>query len=149
MLDESVHRVDSPLAVEHPLAQTCWLQGDFLVLDRKMFAAYTLPEGQTENVVLLYCRPLAEVIIVSPYVEHSLCCAGMSVTAGEFFKPGQMVFAAGAPRAGGTGQVVLFSRRSPAETTVPTLNVMQIIPGEQFASSFGYEVATADINGDK
>lgn len=74
----------------------------------------------------------------------------MSVTAGEFFAPGQMVFAAGAPRAGGTGQVVLFSRRSlAAETTVHTLNVMQIIRGEQFASSFGYEVATADINGDK
>lgn len=72
----------------------------------------------------------------------------MSVTAGEFFAPGKMVFAAGAPRAGGTGQVVLFSRRSLAET-IQTLNVMQIIRGEQFASSFGYEVATADINGDK
>lgn len=81
------------------------------------------------------------------YLE--LCWTGMSVTAGEFFASSQMVFAAGAPRAGGTGQVVLFSRRPLADATVHTLNVLQIIRGEQFASSFGYEVATADVNGDK
>ncbi|KAG8283961.1 integrin [Homalodisca vitripennis] len=70
----------------------------------------------------------------------------MSVTAGQFLEEGRMVYAAGAPRAGGTGQVVLFAK-NPTATAV-MLQVLQVIGGEQFASSFGYEVSTADVNGD-
>lgn len=69
----------------------------------------------------------------------------MSVTAGQYFGP-RMAYAAGAPRADGTGQVVLFTKLKP---TVTIMNVLLILKGEQFASSFGYEVATADVNGDK
>jgi len=72
---------------------------------------------------------------------------GMSVTAGQFLSDDQMVYAAGAPRSNGTGQVVLYAKK-PSATNV-MMNVLQIINGEQFASSFGYEVATADVNGDK
>ncbi|XP_054286091.1 integrin alpha-PS1-like isoform X2 [Macrosteles quadrilineatus] len=72
---------------------------------------------------------------------------GMSVTAGHFLSDDEMVYAAGAPRSKGTGEVVLYTKKS---STIQTLmNVRQIISGEQFASSFGYEVATADVNGDK
>lgn len=70
----------------------------------------------------------------------------MSVTAGEFLAEGQMVYVAGAPRADGTGQVVLFSKHGSRSSI---MDVLQVISGEQFASSFGYEVASADINGDK
>lgn len=70
---------------------------------------------------------------------------GMSVTAGQYFGP-RMAYAAGAPRASGSGQVVLFTKLRP---TVTIMDVLLILNGEQFASSFGYEVATADINGDK
>lgn len=71
----------------------------------------------------------------------------MSVTAGYFLQEGRMAFAAGAPRANGTGQVVLFTKLP--KPTVTTMDVSLILSGEQFASSFGYEVATADINGDE
>ncbi|XP_075237654.1 multiple edematous wings [Lycorma delicatula] len=70
---------------------------------------------------------------------------GMSVTAAKFFG-NIMSYAAGAPRANGTGQVVLFSKSKKMSST---MEVKLIINGEQFASSFGYEVATADVNGDK
>lgn len=71
----------------------------------------------------------------------------MSVTAGHFLSDDEMVYAAGAPRSKGTGQVVLYTKKS--STIQALMNVRQIISGEQFASSFGYEVATADVNGDK
>lgn len=70
----------------------------------------------------------------------------MSTTAAFFLGDQRMVYAAGAPRANGTGQVVLFTKSK------PSLNLMDVnltISGEQFASSFGYELATADLNGDK
>lgn len=68
----------------------------------------------------------------------------MSVTGGRFFGK-HMSFVAGAPRANGTGQVVLFRKISRNEI----LAVEAILQGEQFASSFGYEVKAADLNGDK
>ncbi|XP_039301470.1 integrin alpha-PS1-like, partial [Nilaparvata lugens] len=43
------------------------------------------------------------------------------------------------------GKVVLFSI---AKRMHSTMNVNLVIDGEQFASSFGYEIATADVNGD-
>ncbi|PSN29549.1 Integrin alpha-PS1, partial [Blattella germanica] len=68
----------------------------------------------------------------------------MAVTAGHFFGD-KMAYAAGAPRANGTGQVVLFT---PKNHSVNPMAVKLILKGEQFASSFGYELTTADVNGD-
>lgn len=70
----------------------------------------------------------------------------MSTAAGLFLGEQLMVYAAGAPRANGTGQVVLFTKIS---KFVNLMDVKLVISGEQFASSFGYELATADLNGDK
>lgn len=71
----------------------------------------------------------------------------MSVVGAEFLG-NEMTYAAGAPRSNGTGQVVIFSKTNkyPKEDIMAT---RLIISGEQFASSFGYEVSTADLNGDK
>ena len=68
----------------------------------------------------------------------------MAVTGGRFFGS-YMSYAAGAPRSNGHGQVVIFSKDS---YSIP-IKVALILDGEQFASSFGYELTTADINGDK
>ncbi|KMQ95119.1 integrin alpha-ps1 [Lasius niger] len=68
----------------------------------------------------------------------------MSVAVGNFFGKG-LAYAAGAPRSNGTGQVVLFTRRD----FKPDMDIALILDGEQFASSYGYEITSADINGDK
>lgn len=68
----------------------------------------------------------------------------MSVTVGNFFGTG-LAYAAGAPRSNGTGQVILLTRRD----NKPDMDVAFILDGEQFASSFGYEITSADVNGDK
>ena len=69
---------------------------------------------------------------------------GMSVAVGDFFGNG-LFYAAGAPRSNGTGQVILFSKTYQQSK----MDYVLAINGEQFASSFGYELASADINGDK
>lgn len=56
-----------------------------------------------------------------------------------------MSYVAGAPRANGTGKVVFFRKDGKSET----LRVESFLQGEQFASSFGYEIRAADLNGDK
>lgn len=68
----------------------------------------------------------------------------MSVTVGNFFGTG-LAYAAGAPRSNGTGQVILLTRRD----NKPDMDVAFILDGEQFTSSFGYEITSADVNGDK
>ncbi|XP_023726795.1 integrin alpha-PS1 isoform X2 [Cryptotermes secundus] len=78
----------------------------------------------------------------SPVDKYSYL--GMSVTAGQFFGS-KIAYAAGAPRANGTGQVVIFTKKRPTENP---MDVRLILSGEQFASSFGYELTNADINGD-
>lgn len=70
---------------------------------------------------------------------------GMSVTAGKYFGS-KVSYAAGAPRSNGTGQVVIFTKVKKAESQ---LRVQLVLSGEQFASSYGYQVATADLNGDR
>lgn len=70
--------------------------------------------------------------------------AGMAVTGGRFYSKENMSYAAGAPRSSGHGQVVIFSKEGHANP----MKVTQILDGLQFASSFGYELTTADINGD-
>lgn len=78
----------------------------------------------------------------SPVSKYSYL--GMSVTVGNFFGSG-LAYAAGAPRSNGTGQVVLLKRRD----FKPDMDVALVLDGEQFASSFGYEITSADVNGDK
>lgn len=70
----------------------------------------------------------------------------MSVTAAFFFGKQKRVYAAGAPRSNGTGQVVLFTKQGLPSSL---MNVDLVISGEQLASNFGYELATADLNGDQ
>ncbi|XP_017787536.1 PREDICTED: integrin alpha-PS1 [Habropoda laboriosa] len=77
----------------------------------------------------------------SPVSKYSYL--GMSVTVGNFFNTG-LAYAAGAPRSNGTGQVILLTRRD----FKPDMDVAFILDGEQFASSFGYEITSADVNGD-
>lgn len=71
----------------------------------------------------------------------------MSVVGAEFFD-NEMAYAAGAPRSNGTGQVIIFSKtkKNPKDAVMTT---RLVINGEQFASSFGYEISTADVNGDR
>ncbi|XP_076377738.1 multiple edematous wings isoform X2 [Megalopta genalis] len=78
----------------------------------------------------------------SPVSKYSYL--GMSVAVGNFFNNG-LAYAAGAPRSNGTGQVVLLTRQD----YKPDMNVALVLDGEQFASSFGYEITSADVNGDK
>ncbi|XP_065080048.1 integrin alpha-PS1 isoform X2 [Ochlerotatus camptorhynchus] len=77
----------------------------------------------------------------SPVPNYSYL--GMSVTGGKYFGD-YMSYAGGAPRARGNGQVILFSNRNKRN---PILKEREL-RGEQFGSSFGYEMATADVNGD-
>uniref|UniRef100_A0A646QFY9 Integrin alpha-PS1 n=1 Tax=Hemiscolopendra marginata TaxID=943146 RepID=A0A646QFY9_9MYRI len=78
---------------------------------------------------------------VSPVEKYSYL--GMSVTSGKFFK-NKMSFVTGAPRANNVGQVIFYTKEKGA-----TLAVQLILSGELFASSYGYEIATADLNNDR
>lgn len=69
----------------------------------------------------------------------------MAVTGGRYYG-NHLSFASGAPRSNDSGQVVIFSKTFPNPSN--PMNVTQVINGEQFGSSFGYELITADINGD-
>ncbi|RWS05411.1 integrin alpha-ps-like protein, partial [Dinothrombium tinctorium] len=77
----------------------------------------------------------------SPVDKYSYL--GMSVTSGRFFGK-YTSFASGAPRANGTGRVVLFGKQQ----NNATIEVKLILSGEQLASSFGYTIASLDCNGD-
>lgn len=90
----------------------------------------------------MYYSPHTETL--SPVDKYSYL--GMSVTGGHYFGAAQMAYAAGAPRSNGTGQVVLFSKFGEKDKTHME-KVLQL-DGEQFASNFGYELATGDVNGD-
>lgn len=68
----------------------------------------------------------------------------MSVTGGRYFG-NNMSYAAGAPRSKDHGQVIIFSKGA---TTNPIPVTMTLDGEQQFGSSFGYELATADVNGD-
>lgn len=76
----------------------------------------------------------------SPVDKYSYL--GMAVTGGKYFRD-EVAYAAGAPRSKGHGEVIIFSKSK--QNPIPTI---MTIKGEQFASSFGYELATADVNGD-
>ncbi|KAK9501601.1 hypothetical protein O3M35_012297 [Rhynocoris fuscipes] len=88
----------------------------------------------------MYYSPLTEE--TAPIDKYSYL--GMSVAAGDFFGQG-LSYAAGAPRSNGTGQVVIFNKVKP-------FSIMQhamTLTGDLYTSNFGYEMATADVNGDK
>lgn len=76
----------------------------------------------------------------------------MSLAAGHFNGNNNTVeYAAGAPRANETGQVVLFTKPSTMNGKSVDWHLQEylIIGGEQIASNFGYEIIGADVNGDK
>ncbi|XP_021704112.1 integrin alpha-PS1 isoform X1 [Aedes aegypti] len=77
----------------------------------------------------------------SPVPNYSYL--GMSVTGGKYFGD-YMSYAGGAPRSRGNGQVIIFSNRNKRNPIVKEKELR----GEQFGSSFGYEMTTADVNGD-
>ncbi|XP_034942009.1 integrin alpha-PS1 isoform X2 [Chelonus insularis] len=87
----------------------------------------------------VYNAPMQD---ASPVNKYSYL--GMSVTVGNFFGK-DLAYASGAPRSNGTGQVVILTRQ-PGH---PDMDVALVLNGEQFASSFGYEITSADVNGDK
>jgi integrin alpha 7 len=67
------------------------------------------------------------------------------VTAGKFLN-NEMTYVSGSPRANDTGRVILFT-----ENKVPKylkFEPQHILKGEQFGSSFGYEVCSIDLNED-
>ena len=64
-------------------------------------------------------------------------------SANDITSRGELTFVAGAPRANHTGAVVLL-RKDNVYRLVP----QHILWGEELASSFGYSVATADLNSD-
>lgn len=71
----------------------------------------------------------------------------MAVAGGQYYGE-NMSFAAGAPRSNDIGQVIIFSKYPTSNNINVVMNVSQIFDGEQFGSSFGYEIITADVNGD-
>lgn len=68
----------------------------------------------------------------------------MSVSGGKFFPDNTTYFVSGAPRAHQHGTVYIFEK----EQNNPILDIKLMIVGEQFGSSFGYEILTLDVNKD-
>ncbi|XP_016838421.1 integrin alpha-PS1 isoform X2 [Nasonia vitripennis] len=89
---------------------------------------------------VVYNSPMQE---DSPVYKYSYL--GMSVSVGDYFGTGNLAYAAGAPRSNGTGQVILFTRHH----LQSVMEVSLTLDGEQLAASFGYELTSADVNGDK
>lgn len=67
----------------------------------------------------------------------------MAVTSGKFFG-NETSFVGGAPRGNGSGQVVFFQKYKMEATFL----VQLVLNGEQFASSYGFSLASLDINND-
>lgn len=68
------------------------------------------------------------------------------MAAADFFGTGSLAYATGAPRSNGTGEVLIFVKDRPA---VPAMKERLRLTGEMFTSNFGYELVTADVNGDR
>lgn len=67
---------------------------------------------------------------------------GMSVTGGKYFGDSYS-YVGGAPRSENHGQVMFFEK-----TKQNPMRLHEKLDGEQFASGFGYQLVTADVNGD-
>ena len=65
------------------------------------------------------------------------------MTSGRFFGE-KMSYVGGAPRSNGNGQVIFHNKAKPSSV----FNIELVLDGEQFASSFGYSLASMDTNGD-
>ncbi|KAI4457290.1 integrin alpha [Holotrichia oblita] len=88
----------------------------------------------------VYLGPLAD----TPEPIDKYSYLGMSVTGGKFFNKTLKTYAAGAPRSHHHGQIFFFNKLSSDKP----MNIVLIIDGEQFGSSFGYEILSADLNND-
>ncbi|KAJ8911157.1 hypothetical protein NQ315_008342 [Exocentrus adspersus] len=86
----------------------------------------------------IYHGPLSDTDIIEGYSY-----LGMSVGGGHFFNKNIYSYVSGAPRSKMKGQVYFFEKYNSEE-----LNISLIITGEQFASSFGYELLATDVNND-
>ncbi|GAB1608799.1 integrin alpha-PS1-like [Argonauta hians] len=71
---------------------------------------------------------------------------GYSITTGRFDSKGSY-YATGAPRSQGIGQVLLVSHRN-SKTTFLEHQPSKTLTGTKFGSSFGYSVASVDLNKD-
>ncbi len=79
--------------------------------------------------------------------RSSLCLPGFSLDSGKSLtKKGQLTVVAGAPRANHSGAVVLLKK---GEDTGNILIEEYTLEGEGLASSFGYDLAVLDLNGDR
>lgn len=68
----------------------------------------------------------------------------MSSEGGRFFKKNKITLVSGAPRSHTIGEVIFFNQVAHESTMEVRLSIM----GEQFASSFGYELLAMDIDQD-
>lgn len=71
----------------------------------------------------------------------------MSVGGGHIFSKKTYTYVSGAPRSQMVGQVYFFEKRQNVAAN-EELSIPLIITGEQFASSFGYEILVVDVNND-
>ena len=86
------------------------------------------------------------VVSQSPVGKYSYL--GMAVAAGNFLPSAAscgeyLSYATGAPRANGTGQVIVF-----VKCHSELMKVQLVLPGQMFASQFGYSLASVDLNND-
>ncbi|XP_060521290.1 integrin alpha-PS1-like isoform X2 [Cylas formicarius] len=72
---------------------------------------------------------------------------GMSVAGGHFFSKKRYTYASGAPRSQMVGQVYFFDKNQ-GYSNSEEFNISLIVTGQQFASSFGYEILAVDVNND-
>lgn len=71
----------------------------------------------------------------------------MSVIGGNFGHKRIVSYAVGAPRANHTGSVLItIENENPNKKT---LEIKQILKGEQYGSGYGYQIIKADVNGDR
>ncbi|XP_044758500.1 integrin alpha-PS1 isoform X1 [Coccinella septempunctata] len=87
----------------------------------------------------LYQGPLENSNITEKYSY-----LGMSSDGGRFFKKNKITLVSGAPRSHTIGEVIFFDQVAHE----PIMDVRLSIMGEQFASSFGYEILAMDIDQD-
>ncbi len=74
------------------------------------------------------------------------CPPGFSIDSGmALMRKGELTIISGAPRGGYSGQVA-FLKADPVTKT--NLSVELVLSGPGLASSFGYDVAVVDLNGD-
>uniref|UniRef100_A0AAR5QAR5 Integrin alpha-2 domain-containing protein n=1 Tax=Dendroctonus ponderosae TaxID=77166 RepID=A0AAR5QAR5_DENPD len=71
---------------------------------------------------------------------------GMSVGGGHILSKSVYTYVSGAPRSQMVGQVYFFEKRD--NIANEELSIPLILTGQQFASSFGYEVLVEDVNND-